>query len=143
MVGSMTRLLVTIIASSLLVACGSSGDDFYGGCTRQVDFEVCLAAGRTDGALYGPGEFDSLLTYSYFTPKQTPLGDVEKISALWLVDCIKPLTTLTSLQVYLSNGGILEHYPGFSEEYTNEDLEPMAVGLESEWQYAMTEACEE
>jgi hypothetical protein len=115
------KLAIGLLSTIIIAGCGASDDDYQVSCTPQADFEVCLGAGRLNDTTYGEGEFDALLTYSYYTPQQTPLGYVEK--------------------VYLSNGDILEHYPGFSEEYTNEDLEPMAVGLESEWKYAITEAC--
>lgn len=137
----MNKLAIGLLSTIIIAGCGASDDDYQVSCTPLADFEVCLGAGRLNDTTYGEGEFDALLTYSYYTPQQTPLGYVEKISVFWLVNCTKPLATLTSLQVYLSNGDILEHYPGFSEEYTNEDLEPMAVGLESEWKYAITEAC--
>lgn len=137
------KLAIGLLSAVLITGCGAEGDDYQLSCTTQTDFEVCLSAGRSPDAIYDEGEFDALLTYSYYTPQQTPLGYVEKVSTFWLLRCTVPLAEMTYLGVHLSNGDILEHYPGFGEEFTNEDLAPIASGIESEWEYTMTEACDE
>ena len=138
----MKRLAITLLSIVLFVGCGSQDENMQISCSSQAEFELCLAIGRLDDTSYGEGEFDALLTFDYYTAQQTPLGAIEKVTAFWMLGCRGPFAKLITLTVTFSNGESLEHYSGLGEEFTNQDLVPIADGIESEWKYELAGYCD-